>query len=302
VDVKLWWLHRWLGGLAFFSHGNLLELAFGRSSPDGMVALPRQPLLSTVFTWQHLAEHLRRHGRTLALTTLAVMLGLFGAAQWQSNVGGSPAATTSRPALTQSTIQRLETEQAQLKQQIADLRANTSAQEHSLSQTEATMASLGAALSDQQAIAGTTPLRGDGIEILLDDSTQRVLLPSEDPDNYIVHEYQIRDIANLLWNSGAVGISVNGERFVNSTSVYCVGSTILINDTRTSPPYKIVAVGNPAQMKLALDDGNSLADLKSRATVYGLVLKIDNSGTFTLPAFNGGIAMKNTSVVQDAVK
>jgi uncharacterized protein YlxW (UPF0749 family) len=302
VDVKLWWLQRWLGGLVFFSHGSLLELAFGRSSPDGTAALPRQSAPSSILTWQHLVAQLLRHRRTLVLTTIAVLLGLYGAAQWQSNVEGSPAPTTSRPALTQSTIQRLEAEQAQLKQQIADLRANTSAQEHTLSQTEATMASLGAALSDQQAIAGTTPLRGDGIEILLDDSTQRVLLPSEDPDNYIVHEYQIRDIANLLWNSGAVGISVNGERFVNSTSVYCVGSTILINDTRTSPPYKIVAVGNLAQMKSAFDGGNSLADLKSRATVYGLVLKIDNTGTFTLSAFNGGIAMRNTSVVPDVAK
>ncbi len=300
--MKLWWLERWLGGLVFFSHGSLLELALGRPSPDGTVALSQQHTSRSTLTWHHLVAQLRRHRRTLALTALAIMLGLFGAAQWQSNVEGSPAATNSRPALTQSTIQRLEAEQAQLKQQIAALRANTSAQERSLSQTEATMASLGATLTDQQAIAGTTPLRGDGVEILLDDSTQRVLLPSENPDNYIVHEYQLRDIANLLWNSGAVGISMNGERFVNSTSVYCVGSTILINDTRTSPPYKIVAVGNLAQMKSAFDDGNSLADLKSRAKVYGLVLKIDHAGTFTLPAFNGGIAMRNTSVVQDAAK
>jgi uncharacterized protein YlxW (UPF0749 family) len=119
-------------------------------------------------------------------------------------------------------------------------------------------------------------------------------MPSEDPDNYIVHEYQIRDLVNLLWSSGAAGVAVNGERFVNSTSVYCVGSTILINDTRTSPPYHVVAVGDVAGMVRALEDGNALRDLKSRVQSYGLVLQLAGTGTFTIPAFDGSIAMKNT--------
>src|SRR5262249_23182636 len=143
---------------------------------------------------------------------------------------------------------------------------------------QSSASSLNRELGLQRALAGTLPLEGKGLEILLDDSTATTLLPGEDPDKYIVHEYQIRDIVNLLWQSGATGISVNGERFVNSTSVYCVGSTILINDTRTSPPYRIDAVGDPDGMRQAFDDGNALKDLKGRVQAYGLVLRVDKSG------------------------
>jgi uncharacterized protein YlxW (UPF0749 family) len=113
-----------------------------------------------------------------------------------------------------------------------------------------------------------------------------------------VHEYQIRDIANSLWQAGAVGISVNGERFVNSTSVYCVGSTILINDTRTSPPYHIQAVGEPRHFRAALEDGNVLRDIKSRVAAYGIVFQITKTGPVTLPAFDGSIAMRHTFISQ----
>jgi uncharacterized protein YlxW (UPF0749 family) len=244
----------------------------------------------------------QRHRRQIALTALAIALGVYVAAQWQSQATNvAPAAETavSRPSLSQDTINRLEAEQAQLKSEIAVLRTKTAAQEKDLANSQSTMATLNAELSQQRAIAGTTALQGNGVEVLLDDNTQRVLLPSDNPDDYIVHEYQIRDIVNLLWSSGAVGISVNGERFVNSTSVYCVGSTILINDTRTSPPYHIVAIGDTGQLQAALSDGNALRDLKNRVQVYGLVLKVEQTGKFTLPAFNGGIAMKNTSTVAE---
>ena len=47
-----------------------------------------------------------------------------------------------------------------------------------------------------------------------------------------------------------------------------------------------MAVGDPAHLKAAFDDGNALADLKSRATVYGVVLKINNQATFDVAANN----------------
>ncbi len=267
-----------------------------------------QPSLATSPAWPHhglLAGALRStsgwlrtgsRARTLILTFIGLLFGLVFVAQWQSSLGETSAEQNSREAAIQRTISRLEAEQAQLKKEIANLRAQTTAEQQQRDQTESTSANLGKALALQRALAGTVPVRGPGIEILLDDSTTRTILPSEDPDNYIVHEYQIRDIVNLLWASGASAIAVNGERFVNSTSVYCVGSTILINDTRTSPPYHILAIGDAARMQQALDDGNTLRDLKARVQAYGLVLKVIRTGVITVPAFDGSIEMKHTDI------
>jgi uncharacterized protein YlxW (UPF0749 family) len=239
--------------------------------------------------------------QALGSAALALVLGVALIAEWQSRPEGQPAAP-SRPGITQPTIDRLETEQTGLKKQIALLRGDLDTLQRKAAANRVTSSSLNQDLATQRVLAGTVPLVGSGIEILLDDSTARTLLPADSADNYIVHEYQIRDIVNLLWSSGASGISVNGERFVNSTSVYCVGSTILINDTRTSPPYRIVAVGNTEQMRSAFDDGNALRDLKGRVQAYGLVLQLSHVGSFTLPAYDGSIAMKHTVLAGGAIR
>ena len=248
----------------------------------------------THFQPSWLRECLRKS--VVVFTLVGIALGIFLVAQWKSPLATTAPDATSRQATIRRTIQRLETEQVQLKKQIADLRAQTTAEQQQITQSQSASATLGKALAEQRTLAGTVPVKGQGIEVLLDDSQEHALSPSDDPDNYIVHEYQIRDVVNLLWGSGASAISVNGERFVNSTSVYCVGSTILINDTRTSPPYHILAVGDIARMQQALQDGNSLRDLKARADMYGLVFKMVKVGAVTVPAFDGSIQMKHTDI------
>lgn len=237
----------------------------------------------------------RQPGRHVALLLAAsgLVIGLAVVSEWPARLQSETAPiAASRHATTRDTIQRLEAEQSRLKQQIADLRASQASDPKAASAAP----DLESALEDQRAIAGILPLRGPGVDVLLDDSTSHLLRPSDDPDNYIVHEYQLRDVVNLLWKSGASGISVNGERFVNSTSVYCVGSTILINDTRTSPPYHILAVGDSTQMLAALDDGRSLKDIKDRTQAYGLVLRPRPVDLLTLPGFDGSISMPHVAL------
>jgi uncharacterized protein YlxW (UPF0749 family) len=238
-------------------------------------------------------------GGVLALTGLAVLLGIFLVAQWDRTTANPASRSDPSPGVTQATIARLQDEQTLLQEDLTTLRAQASPSVDPAVQaptSAAAMAALTASLANQQALAGTVPLRGTGLEITLDDSAVKVLPPGADPENYLIHEYQIRDVVNLLWGSGAAGIAVNGERFVSSTSTYCVGSTILINDTRTSPPYHVVAVGDVARMQAALADGQSLSDLKARSREYGVVLRLGKVGTYTLPAFEGTIDVSHTAL------
>ncbi|MGH2457260.1 MAG: DUF881 domain-containing protein [Chloroflexota bacterium] len=284
--MKSWWLQRTGLGMGFLNHPTLASVATWPERRSAVRAIHE------LWSW----STARDQRRTLTLTVLGVVLGVFIVAQWQTPLASPATDSTSRDVAIHGTIDRLETEQSQLKKQIADLRARTSAEQQQISRGKSASDNLGKALATQRMLAGTVPVQGKGIDILLDDSNSQQLLPSDDPDNYIVHEYQIRDIVNLLWGAGASAISVNGERFVNSTSVYCVGSTILINDTRTSPPYHILAVGDESSLEQALDDGNSLRDLKARAQVYGVVLKVVNAGMVTVPAYDGSFDLKHTAI------
>jgi uncharacterized protein YlxW (UPF0749 family) len=288
--VRLTWLHRGTAGVGIAPHA---DVAAAPRWPGEEGLIRRLERLRNWLTDAH-------QQRTLVILLLGVALGVFLVAQWESPSPDAVADPSSRDAAIQRTIARLEAEQAGLKKQIAELRARAAADQRAAAQSQSAVASLHQALAAQRTLAGTSPVQGPGIDILLDDSTVRTLLPSDDPDNYIVHEYQIRDIVNVLWGAGAVAIAVNNERFVNSTSVYCVGSTILINDTRTSPPYHIVAIGDIAAMQRALDDSSNLRDLKARVQTYGLVFKIARTGTMTVPGYDGSIHVRYAAVDSSA--
>jgi uncharacterized protein YlxW (UPF0749 family) len=140
------------------------------------------------------------------------------------------------------------------------------------------------------------------MRIVLDDSSVKTIPPKEDPELYIVHEYQLRDVVNVLWSAGAEAISINGERVVEPTSIYCVGSTILVNDTRTSPPYEFLVVGDQARLEGALGDAANLKALKSRIKLYGLQFTAQKQRELALPAYTGGLEVRVAVSGDDAAR
>ena len=81
---------------------------------------------------------------------------------------------------------------------------------------------------------------------------------------------------------------MNDERIVATTSIYCVGSTVMVNDTRLSPPYLIQAVGNSIAQEDVLRNPAYLREIKRRAEFYGVEFKVNKIGMLTLPAYKGG--------------
>jgi len=229
---------------------------------------------------------------TIGLTLLAVILGVFLAAQWQSRPRPATATPEYRSQIAAQTIGRLEADQADLKKQIADLRAQIAARQE-VAGHQADLADLSAEVDEAKLIAGTVPVHGPGLRVLLDDSSVRTIPPKDDPEMYIVHDYQLRDVVNALWAAGAEAISINGERIVGPTSIYCVGSTILVNDTRTSPAYEFLVIGDPTKLDAALGDPASLKALKGRIKSYGLQFNSQKLKDVSLPAYAGGLDVRH---------
>lgn len=245
---------------------------------------------------RHFALHVQRG--TVGLTLLAVILGVYLAAQWQSRPHPTTAPPEYRREIAAQTIERLEAEQADLKRQIATLRTSL-AQRQQDAASQADLAHLSSDLAAEKLLAGTVAVRGPGVRVVLDDTSFKVIPPKEDPAMYIVHEYQLRDIVNALWAAGAEAISINGERMVAPTSIYCVGSTILVNDTRTSPPYEFLVIGDPGQLERALTDQATLKALKSRVKVYGLEFGISQARELVIPAYTGGLDVRHVLLGED---
>jgi uncharacterized protein YlxW (UPF0749 family) len=258
--------------------------AFGESSASGWTG-PRRSRADLGARFQV--------GRgTLALTLCAVLLGALLVAQLQTELP-RPAESDTRTGLAATTIERLEREAAELKKSIKESRERIAVLGRQASTGAAHFAELSQELERQKVLAGVVPLRGRGISVVLDDTTATRIPADADPGNYIVHEYQLRDVLNLLWQSGAEAVALNGERIVATTSIYCVGSTILVNDTRLSPPYEFLVIGDPAALESALNSPANLKAIRARVKSYGIQLAIARQASVTVPAFTGSFDAKH---------
>ena len=234
----------------------------------------------------------------LTLTLMAVVVGLVLAWQLQGPratppVGYTPGDPRDR---TVNTIEQLETEQSALKVEIARLRADLSAFQSKAAEETDRLRRLNDELDAQRAAAGLLAVRGPGIAVTLDDSNIRNIPASSDPNSFLVHEFDVRDVVNVLWLAGAEAIAVNDERVVGNTSVYCVGSTVMVNTTRLSPPYVIRAIGEPGALAETLRNPSYLSSLRQRVERYGVKFQVASTAKMTLPAYIGGFSVRHCSI------
>lgn len=228
-------------------------------------------------------------GYSLALVLVGLSLGLLLQVGVHTPPGTGGESDYER-ARVRAAIDRLDQEQLDLKEAIGGLRQRLKRyQELDASRTEM-LQELTKELAAQRMRAGLVALQGPGVVVTLDDSDMAVDSPDADLDRYIVHEYDVRDVVNLLWIAGAEGVALNDERIVASTSVYCVGSTIMVNDTRVSPPYLVRAIGDPAALYAAAMDPAHLEEFRQRAQQHGLRLTVDWRKAVVVPAYRGGFA------------
>ncbi|MDP1878211.1 MAG: DUF881 domain-containing protein [Actinomycetota bacterium] len=115
--------------------------------------------------------------------------------------------------------------------------------------------------------AGTSALEGPGVVITLDDapgaevgSLNRVL------------DRDLQDVVNALWQEGATGIAVNGQRLTADTAIRNAGEAILVNYQPLTRPYVIAAVG--ARAASAPTSGPRVL-LDGLSSDYGLVGDLD---------------------------
>jgi uncharacterized protein YlxW (UPF0749 family) len=227
---------------------------------------------------------------SFCLMLVGILGGLALSLQWQ--VRGAPGQQpvvrqgSDRAAIAQ-TITRLETEQTDLKRQVADLRSQLTTLQDNVVSRKANLDGINEALARERIAAGAVPLVGPGLVASYDDSTSPVVSPNEDPANYILHDYDLRDVLNALWAAGAEAISINGERIMANSSLYCVGTTVICNATRLSPPYVVSAIGPADEMEAALRGSAQVEPLNQRALIYDLPIEIRKEAEVAVPAYNG---------------
>lgn len=231
-------------------------------------------------------------GRSIPLLVAGLILGLLLGLSWRQPALNLAAETTAPSGQTWHSAERLEAEQQKLRTTLASLRQQLAERQQAAGSSTEHLQALQAELERQQLLAGLVAVEGPGILVLLDDS--RTEIPAGvDPNQYIVHEHDLRDIVNVLWMAGSEAMAINDERLVSHSSIYCVGSTVMVNDTRLSPPYLIKAIGNPRVQADYVRNPSYLQSLKDKQSLYGLRFEVSLLNSVTLPAYRGGFLVQH---------
>jgi uncharacterized protein YlxW (UPF0749 family) len=228
--------------------------------------------------------------RSLVLLIPAVLFGLLVTVQWRTQLERSELSVRYNAPLIDA-AKALQTEQDKLKADLADLRARLDELRRNASTQSGAERELQTQIEQLRAAAGLTPQVGDGVMVQLDDA-RNVAVAARDLDKSICHATDLTDILNTAWKGGGEAVAVNDERIVGSSSVYCVGSTIMVNGTLMSPPFNIAIIGPQNRILGAFDDPNQLQDLKQRRDVQGLGFRVTRANAIHIPAYSGALNVR----------
>ena len=142
-------------------------------------------------------------------------------------------------------------------------------------------------INEGNKIIGLTDVTGSGVIITVADSdidTSTVLSTSD----LLVHDKDILRIINELKNAGAEAISINDQRIVFTTSIYCGGNIININGERIGSPFEIKAIGLPETLANLSRPGGYLANLEDR----GVKVSLKKSNNISISKYSGILQFK----------
>lgn len=231
-----------------------------------------------------------RSGWAVSLALGLAAVGFVGAAQWNSSVARQQFTTSVQQVLADQVIE-LEDEQQNLREQIAAAEADVQQFQEESTASSATLAKLNRQLGEARLAAGLLPISGPGAIVEIADS-QRVVPPGDNPASFIVLVDDLRDIVTALWASGAEGIAINGERLVATSSIYGVGSSILVNTAFLSPPFRVEAIGSAGLLDRFLQNPAYLSRVAQRIDFFGLEFATQSADELELPAFVGNTRLR----------
>lgn len=129
-------------------------------------------------------------------------------------------------------------------------------------------------LAQAELTSGTVPVTGNGLVLEVNDAKDSAAGSGEDPRDLDDADGRLTStdmqiLVNGLWQGGAEGIAINGQRLTSLSAIRFAGQAILVNFRPLQPPYEIVAVG-PASLRSAFQKSASGAYLDNLTGSFGL--------------------------------
>jgi len=137
--------------------------------------------------------------------------------------------------------------------------------------------------SNLQISSGLSSVKGEGIEITINDAAKTDSLESTDIDLARVYDSDLQLLVNALWASGAESIAINKTRLTSTSAIRSAGDAILVNYRPLLPPFVISAIGDK-DLKNRLIKHPDYLDLEFVVKTYGLGFSVSDNKDITMIA------------------
>lgn len=145
-------------------------------------------------------------------------------------------------------------------------------------------------LKENNKLLGLTEVKGEGIIITVDDNREINTSEVLNVSKFLVHAEDLLNIVNELFNAGADAISINDQRIVNTTAIYCDGNIIRVNGKMIGVPINIKAIGHSERMYYALIRPAGYLEYKGYLRTMGedgVKATIEKASNITIPKYEG---------------
>jgi uncharacterized protein YlxW (UPF0749 family) len=137
--------------------------------------------------------------------------------------------------------------------------------------------------SNLQVFSGLSSVKGEGIEIVINDAAKTDSLESADIELARVYDSDLQLLVNALWASGAESIAINEGRLTSTSAIRSAGDAILVNYRPLLPPFVISAIGDK-DLKNRLLKHPDYIDLEFVVKTYGLGFSVSENKDITMIA------------------
>ncbi|WP_131104793.1 DUF881 domain-containing protein [Ornithinimicrobium sufpigmenti] len=232
--------------------------------------------------------------RTWLMLAVSTLLGLLFTAAATTLGAEDEAAAETRAQL----VERIEAAQAAgdaQRETVEQLRADISALEQRAVDPEAATAGRGDPAGESQSSAarriaaagleaGATAVQGPGVVVRLGDGTAVEGAPGEVVEPERINSRDIQLVVNGLWSAGAEALSVNGHRMTSTSAIRFAGKAIIVDFRGLTPPYEILAIGDPARLAEETSTGLVGAYLAELRGQLGLRAEVEQADQITIGA------------------
>lgn len=235
---------------------------------------------------------------TASLTLVAMVLGVMVTIQYKQSaaaraLGSVSSATDSRTKQLSQQLNGLQTESQSEQKQLQQLNAELTGYEQQASSDNTKLLALQSKLTSAKILAGTTAVKGPGIEFTVNDGTPPP--GAQDPQDYLTHDWLVRMLVNELFATGAEAVSINGYRIVATSGIFCRGPVITVNGQRMTAPFVFKAIGNAHIMSVGLQMSGGIFD-KLRGPGFNLnISPIKTKTKLLIAAYSGTVEAPPTS-------